>query len=113
MAGKKKKEQKKAGAPGASTPENGNVTGELNVAVKVGIIHTIADTIYASTARKIREAVANSLDNEASWVIVQADRPTKTLTIYDNGNGITKDLFEEIFQSLGYGLKKEGGETLA
>ena len=78
----------------------------LDISVKVAILHTIAKTIYPSAARKIREAVANAMDNEATWFIIHADRETNTLTLFDNGKGITKKRFEEIFKSLGYGLLK-------
>lgn len=86
----------------------------LDISVKVAILHTIAKTIYPSAARKIREAVANAMDNEATWFIVYADRETNTLSLFDNGNGITRKRFEEIFKSLGYGLLKgEAGDKLS
>ena len=76
----------------------------LDISVKVAILHTIAKSIYPSTTRKIREAIANSLDNNASWFILYADREARTLSLFDNGHGITKDKFKDIFNSLGYGL---------
>jgi hypothetical protein len=82
----------------------------LKVAVKLAILHTIANTIYPSTARKIREAVANAMDNKATWFIISADRETNTLSLFDNGNGITRDRFREIFTNLGFGLLKGGPE---
>lgn len=79
----------------------------LDISVKVAILHTIAKTIYPSAARKIREAVANAMDNEATWFVIYANRETNTLSLFDNGNGITRERFEEIFKSLGYGLLKD------
>ncbi|MGD0216296.1 MAG: ATP-binding protein [Desulfobaccales bacterium] len=76
----------------------------VDVDVKVKILQTIAKAIYATPIGKIREAVANAMDNEATWIIIMADRTTKSLCIYDNGNGISKDHFQEIFKSIGYGL---------
>jgi hypothetical protein len=46
----------------------------LKITVKLAILHTIANTIYPSTARKIREAAVNAIDNNASWFIIHADR---------------------------------------
>lgn len=76
----------------------------VDVDVKVKILHTIAKAIYATPIGKIREAVANAMDNEATWIIILADRTTKSLCIYDNGHGISKAHFQEIFKSIGYGL---------
>lgn len=75
-----------------------------DVEVKVGILHTIADAIYATPAGRIREAVANSRDNKATWVAIVVDQTNKTLAIFDNGNGISRDRFKLIFKSIGYGL---------
>jgi hypothetical protein len=79
----------------------------IDVDVKIKMLHTIAQAIYATPVGKIREAVANAVDNVASWVLIVADRTTKTLCIYDNGQGISISQFEEIFQSIGYGLSSD------
>jgi len=76
----------------------------VDVDVKVKILQTIAKAIYATPIGKIREAVANAMDNEATWIIILADRTTNSLCIYDNGHGISKAHFQEIFKSIGYGL---------
>lgn len=83
---------------------DGEVNLDVDVDVKVKILHTIARAIYATPIGKIREAVANAMDNEATWVIILADRTTNSLCIYDNGQGISKSRFQEIFKSIGYGL---------
>jgi len=83
----------------------------VNVDVKVGILHTVANAIYASPVGKIREAVANAKDNEATWVVILADQTANTLYIYDNGHGITEKHFHEIFKSIGYGLLTDIPET--
>lgn len=76
----------------------------IDIDVKVGILHTVANAIYASPVGKIREAVANAKDNEATWIVILADQTANTLYIYDNGQGITEKRFHEIFKSIGYGL---------
>src|SRR4030042_6233958 len=87
-------------------------TTELNidVDVKIKMLHTIAKAIYATPVGKIREAVANAVDNAATWVLIVADRTTKSLCIYDNGDGISKSQFEDIFKSIGYGLSSDDPE---
>jgi len=83
---------------------------ELNVDVKVGILHTIADAIYATPAGKIREAVANARDKDATWIIILVDQTRKSVCLFDNGPGITRKRFQEIFESIGYGMLKHDPE---
>ncbi len=75
----------------------------LHVDVKMNILHTIADAIYSTATGKIREAVANSRDNGATWVVIALDKTNRRLSIFDNGSGITRKRFQEIFDSIGYG----------
>jgi HSP90 family molecular chaperone len=70
---------------------------------KINILHTIADAIYATPAGKIREAVANSRDQSATWVAIALDQTNRRLSIFDNGSGITRKRFGEIFDNIGYG----------
>ncbi len=78
------------------------------VKVKVKILTTVAKSIYSETLTKIREAVTNSIDNNASAFIFSLEKRKHTdsyvLSLFDNGHGITKSRFEEILQSIGYGL---------
>lgn len=83
---------------------------ELKVDVKVGIFHTIADAIYATSSGKIREAVANARDNKAKWIIILIDQTRNSICLFDNGPGITKERFHEIFKSIGYGMLKHDQE---
>ena len=77
----------------------------LDVGMKIQILDTIAKSIYSDPKVKIREAVANSMDNKASWFILYADNPSLTITLMDNGTGITRTRFEEILRNLGCGTK--------
>jgi histidine kinase/DNA gyrase B/HSP90-like ATPase len=85
-------------------------TGQMQVDVKIKILHTIADAIYSTTEGKIREAVANARDNNAKWIAIVFDQTNKTLFLIDNGKGITKSRFNEIFRSIGYGLLSDDSE---
>lgn len=77
---------------------------QFKIGMRLGILKTIAKSIYSSPILKIREAVANSMDNKATWFSIYADRSTQTLSFFDNGTGINKEKFQEIFNSLGYGI---------
>jgi len=80
---------------------------KLEIKVKGGIINTISKAIYSSTTDKIRELVANSRDADSECVVISIDKDNKKLSIFDNGKGIDKDDIKKIFESLGYGLKRD------
>lgn len=100
----------------SKVPERGRrspANPELHIGVKVGILQTIADAIYPSSAGKIREAVANAQDNGASWIVISANSNAGTLSLYDNGSGISPKRFQDIFSSIGAALLNRGNETLS
>jgi len=66
-------------AMGTRTSTEKPPRGNIHVDFKINILHTIADAIYATAAGKVREAVANSRDNGASWVVIVLDQ-TKSLS---------------------------------
>ncbi len=85
--------------------------GSIRVDVKINILHTIADAIYATSAGKVREAVANSLDNGATWVVIVLDQTNRRLSILDDGTGISEKRFKEIFENIGASLFDYSKET--
>ncbi|MEW6261930.1 MAG: ATP-binding protein [Thermodesulfobacteriota bacterium] len=103
----KSKNINKTSPPQPSTLE---AKEDLNVDVKVGILHTIADAIYATSTGKIREAVANAIDKAATLIIILVDQTRKSICLFDNGSGITRKRFQEIFESIGYGMLKHEPE---
>lgn len=74
---------------------------EVNVSAKLSLLHTIAKSIYASPKLKVKEAVSNSIDNNASKVFLKYDERTDSLSIFDNGNGISFERLKLILQSIG------------
>jgi hypothetical protein len=76
----------------------------IRVDMRIGILDTIAKSIYADPKVKIREAVANSMDNGASWFVMYLDIPSRSISLMDNGHGIPQTRFEEIFSNIGFGL---------
>ncbi|MHC4476570.1 MAG: ATP-binding protein [Planctomycetota bacterium] len=82
----------------------------IRVDVKVGILHTVANAIYSTPAGKLREAVANARDNDAEWVVIVVDRAARSIFICDNGTGITRERFHQIFEAIGYGFGRDESE---
>lgn len=85
----------------------------LEVHMKMGILQTIAKSIYSGAQGKIREAVANSIDNKASNFIIYLDRTTRTISLFDDGTGISRKKFIQIFNNLGLGLYKHEAEAVS
>ena len=82
-----------------------------SVSVKAGILNTIAKSIYSDIRIKTREAVSNSIDNDAELFIITIDENTRCISFYDNGNGISSERFKEIFNSIGYGETRGNIQT--
>lgn len=80
---------------------------KLDFKVRGGIIRTISKAIYSRTVDKIREIVANAVDAKAECVVMSFDKDKKELSIFDNGVGLDRDEVIKIFESLGYGLKRD------
>ena len=57
------------------------------VKITFNIFHTVADTVYADTFIKIKEAVANSFDNNAKQFVILFDEENHKLSLFDDGNG--------------------------
>ncbi len=71
--------------------------------MKMSILNTIAKQIYSSLYVKIREAVSNSYDNNATDFIYFYDKDNRKLSLFDNGTGITQNRIKEILEGIGYG----------
>lgn len=83
---------------------------QIKIDVKIGILTTVAEGIYSDTYMKIREAVSNSMDNHAShfaFSLYKSADGNNSLSLFDNGEGITRDRIEEIFKSIGFGLRRK------
>lgn len=82
----------------------------LPVNVKVGLLDTIAKSIYSDTYMKIREAVANSLDaNAKNFIFTLSENKESgifSLSLFDDGSGMTAKIIQEVFSSIGYGQHK-------
>jgi hypothetical protein len=86
---------------------------QIDVSMKMGILHTVAKSIYSSQSGKFREAIANANDNGATRVLIYADQATMRISLFDNGKGISKSKYEQIFSSLGVGLDKANEAKLS
>ena len=80
---------------------------EIKIQMKIGILNTIAKSIYTTADLKFREAVANSMDNNAQNFILFFNLETQALSLFDDGDGMSREKMNQIFDSLGYGKQKK------
>ncbi len=77
------------------------------IAFKAQIFSTIADSVYSNTHFKIREAVSNACDNQATMFILTVDEEEKKLSLFNDGNGISDCRFQNIVSGFGRGIYRD------
>ena len=75
---------------------------EIKPKVTMGVLHTIANSIYSSPRLKIKEAVTNSMDNNAKKFVFYYDNIEHRLVFFDDGDGIDFSDINNIFSTIGY-----------
>ena len=79
-------------------------TFDIHVALKV--IKHISSGIYRDIAGALKELVMNSFDSQATEVEVATGFPSfDTITVSDNGRGMTEEMFEIAFKNVGLSMK--------
>ncbi len=76
------------------------------------VLARVTDGIYRQPGSAIRELVSNAYDADATRVIIKTDRPRfETLTIEDDGNGMTPDALAYLLHHIGGSAKRspDGG----
>ncbi len=71
------------------------------------VLARVTDGIYRQPGSAIRELVSNSYDADATQVVIKTDRPRfETLTIEDDGNGMTPDALAYLLHHIGGSAKR-------
>lgn len=71
------------------------------------VLARVTDGIYRQPVSAIRELVSNAYDADATQVVVRTDRPRfQTLTVDDDGNGMTPDVLAHLLQHIGGSAKR-------
>ncbi|HYD93071.1 MAG TPA: ATP-binding protein [Candidatus Paceibacterota bacterium] len=65
----------------------------------------VANT-YPSLFEAVLEAVQNAIDSEATKIGIIINRKTRSISIIDNGNGVTREQLDEALASVGSTLKQ-------
>lgn len=72
------------------------------------VLAHLAKTTYTTLTQAIAEAVQNGLDAEATNIWIAVDEAKRTISIGDNGAGVTAERFGEALRSVGHGIKDPG-----
>lgn len=87
--------------PSGKTPKQADIIAAQK------IIADISSGVYRSPAAALKELVSNSYDADASKVIITTDAPNfRTLTIKDDGTGMTVEKFLEVINHIGGSRKR-------
>lgn len=71
------------------------------------VLARVTDGIYRQPASAIRELVSNAYDADATQVVIRTDRPRfRTLTVDDDGIGMTPDVLAHLLQHIGGSAKR-------
>ena len=77
------------------------------------VLARVTDGIYRQPGSAIRELVSNAYDADATRVVIKTDRPRfETLSIEDDGNGMTPGALAHLLHHIGGSAKRspDGGE---
>ncbi len=74
------------------------------------VLSRITDGIYRQPGSAIRELVSNAYDADAARVVIKTDRPRfRTLSVEDDGNGMTPAALAHLLHHIGGSAKRSAG----
>ena len=77
--------------------------------VDVNVINHLGVGLYSSTPAALTELVANAWDADATEVRIDIDPATETITIQDDGHGMTPAAIQDRFLKVGYSRRGPTG----
>jgi len=94
------------------TPENTGITaaGTIKMGIHVGNALRYVTDNYPTLMKVILELVQNALDSDANRIRVNVNYKTRSLSVNDNGTGISPEKFQEAISSVCGSLKKNAGK---
>lgn len=71
------------------------------------VLARVTDGIYREPSSALRELISNAYDADATEVTIQTDRPRfSSITISDNGNGMSPDVVAHLIEHIGGSAKR-------
>ncbi len=87
-----------------------DVTGTVQMGVHIGNALRYVTDNYPTLIKVILELIQNSLDSEANVIRVSVNYKTRSLSVSDNGLGISPEKFQQAISSVCGSLKKNTGK---
>jgi hypothetical protein len=79
--------------------------------ISLSVLNDLGRNLYRSFITVLGEAISNSWDADAKNVWVYVDKERNTFVIKDDGEGMSKDDFQNKFLKIGYSKRKAGGNV--
>lgn len=86
------------------------MTSKYSITLSLNILNHLGINLYSNIPAVLSETVANAWDADAELVEINIDEKKKTITVADNGHGMTEDDLNKKFLSVGY-MRRENGEA--
>ena len=82
------------------------ISGAFTLTIDLNTLNHLGIGLYSNIPAVISEVVANSYDADATKVEIQIDKTTKTITIIDDGWGMTREDINNKYLKVGYSKRK-------
>lgn len=79
--------------------------------ISLSVLNHLGRNLYRNLITVIGEAISNSWDADADNVWITIDRENNNMIIQDDGDGMTREEFQEKFLKIGYSKRKNGEYT--
>lgn len=79
--------------------------------ISLSVLNHLGRKLYRSFITVLGEAVSNAWDADATNVRIYLDIDKNTMIIKDDGQGMSKDDFQDKFLKIGYSKRKEGDRS--
>ena len=81
---------------------------QYNFNISLSVLNHLGRNLYRNIITVIGEAISNSWDADAHNVWITIDRDKSSMSIVDDGTGMSDDDFQEKFLKIGYSKRKRG-----
>ena len=82
------------------------------MSISLNILHHLGINLYSNSVAVITETVANAWDADASLVTIDIDSANKTITIEDDGTGMSIEEINDRFLHIGYNRRKSSDTVI-
>lgn len=76
--------------------------------ISLSVLNHLGRNLYRNFSTVLGEAISNSWDANATNVWIYLDKENSTLCVKDDGDGMSKEDFQEKFLKIGYSKRRDG-----